>query len=193
MSSSDTDSSSPAAGTTSQPLQFRVHPAVGVARVGNSEDYVIAPQTMAGGPPSNGQKLTGGLPIRAGTPSDPVSSGDLRDDSGALKRQAARFRIFAYPGGGAETWPRGDAENVVEVTIGSTVGGRTVRDIIWTVHLANKKANTFVLMEDGPYQGILGYEDGRLPLIRNTSVQTRRRRSPPTSSRCSTTRRACGN
>jgi hypothetical protein len=56
------------------------------------------------------------------------------------------------------------------VTIGTSIGERTVQSIIWEVHLANKKANTFVLVEDGPYQGILGYEDGRLPPIRNPKV-----------------------
>jgi len=46
----------------------------------------------------------------------------------------------------------------------------TVADILWTVHLANKKANTFVLMEDGAHQGIDGYREGRLPPIRNPGI-----------------------
>jgi hypothetical protein len=142
---------------------FRIHPAIGVARVGNSDNHVIAPETMAGRPVAPGADLTGGLPIRAGSESDPVSSTDLRDASGALKRQAARFRIFHYPAQGEESWPRGDG---AEVTIGCTVDGRTVADIIWTVHVANKKANAFVLVEEGDYQGIAGYQDGRLPPIR---------------------------
>jgi hypothetical protein len=145
---------------------FRIHPAIGVARVGNSDNCVIAPETMAGRPAGEGSALMGGLPIRAGTETDPVTSDDLRDASGALKRQAARFRIFQYPERAQEAWPRGDG---AEITIGSKVGGRTVADIIWTVHVANKKANAFVLVEDGPYQGIVGYEDGRLPPIRNAA------------------------
>jgi len=149
---------------------FRIHPAVGVARVGNSSEYVIAPETMAGAPGApmaDGSALTGGLPIRAGTESDLVRSTDLRDSNGALKRQAARFRIYAYPDRGEEFWPRGDGS---EVTIGSRINGLTVKDIIWTVHLANKKANTFVLVEKGDYQGILGYCEGRLPPIRNPKI-----------------------
>src|SRR5687767_7490651 len=96
---------------------FRIHPAVGIARVGNSEEYVIAPETMAGSPSpiAHNPALTGGLPIREGTESDPVRSSDLRDDSGALKRHAARFRIFAYPELAEETWPRGDGK---EISIG---------------------------------------------------------------------------
>lgn len=145
---------------------FRIHPAVGIARVGNSEAYVIAPETMAGSPAGDGSGLTGGLPIKAGTEAETVRSGDLRDEFGALKRQAARFRVFHYPARDEESWPRGDG---VEITIGSTVEGRKVKDIIWTAHVANKKANTFVLVEDGDYQGIAGYEEGRLPPIRNAS------------------------
>ena len=89
---------------------FRVHPAVGTARVGNSADYVIAPETMAGAG-LGGSTPSGGLPIRAGTESDVVTSADVRDAAGALKRQAARFRVFAYPrltttlhGRGATAW-----------------------------------------------------------------------------------------
>jgi hypothetical protein len=146
---------------------FRIHPAIGVARVGNSHDYVIAPETMAGSLASGADKLTGGLPIRAGTESEPIRSSDLRDAAGGLKRHAARFRLFAYEPQVEEAWPRGDG---VELTIGSKVGGKMVSDIIWTVHVANKKANTFVLVEDGDYQGIAGYSDGRLPPIRNPAI-----------------------
>lgn len=145
---------------------LRIHPSVGIARVGNSAQYVIAPETMAGSPVGGGSPLTGGLPIRAGTESEPVRSGDLRDGDGALKRHAARFRIFAYPERAQEAWPRGDG---VEVNVGDSVGGRTVADIIWTVHVANKKANCFVLTESGR-QGIASYTDGHLPPIRNTEI-----------------------
>lgn len=153
---------------------FRIHPAVGVARVGNSAEYVIAPETMAGEGVGDGTVPSGGLPIRAGTESDPVTSDDVRDQEGALKRHAACFRVFAYPGGADETWPRGDG---IEVAIGSTVGGKTVTDIVWTVHVANKKANWFVLAESGP-QGIASYE-GRLPPMRNPSIDRAGAPQPP--------------
>ncbi len=149
-------------------LLFRVHPAVGIARVGNSDEHVIAPETMAGAADAAGSSLTGGLPIRANTLADVVRSSDLRDAQGALKKQAARFRVFAYPNTGEEAWPRGDG---AEVTIGTQIDGRTVQDILWTVHVANKKANTFVLAEvEGEPQGISSYSEGRLPPIRNPSL-----------------------
>jgi hypothetical protein len=145
---------------------FRIHPAIGIARVGNSEEYVISPETMAGSPVAPGSTLTGGLPIRPAD-GDPVRSSDLRDAGGALKRQAARFRVFAYPSGeGPEAYPRGDG---TEIVIGSIVDGKTVDGILWTVHVANKKANQFVLSEGGAAgtPGIGGYENGELPPIRN--------------------------
>ncbi len=151
----------------SEPLSvFRIHPAIGIARVGNSDEHVIAPETMAGHPVPGEPHLTGGLPIRAGTEAEPVRGTDLRDGSGALKRLAARFRIHAYPEVAKESWPRGDG---VEVTIGSVVGERTVADIVWTVHVANKKANAFQLAETG-LQGIASYADGHLPPLRNPST-----------------------
>jgi len=154
---------------------FRIHPAIGVARVGNSEEYVIAPETMAGSPMPGNASLTGGLPIRAGTEAEPVRSSDLRDASGALKRHAARFRIFYYPARAEETWPRGGG---AEVTLGSKVGDKTVKDIVWTVHVANKKANTFVLTESGA-QGIASYANGNLPPIRNSSIDDPKAPQPP--------------
>ena len=150
---------------------FRIHPAIGVARVGNSEDYVIAPETMAGAPDPNHLQLTGGLPIRPGTEHELVRSSDLRDSTGALKRHAARFKVFRYEDRGEESWPRRDG---TEVTIGSRVGEKVVTNIIWTVHVANKKANTFVFVDDGDHQGIESYTGGRLPPIRNPDADGRR-------------------
>ena len=155
---------------------FRIHPAVGIARVGNSPEYVIAPETMAGVGVGDPTRPSGGLPIKAGTESDPIASADVRDANGALKRHAARFRIFAYPETREEKWPRGDG---VEIAIGSSVGGKTVKDIVWTVHLANKKANWFVLLETGPHQGIDSYSDGRLPPMRNPSIDHPKAPQPP--------------
>jgi hypothetical protein len=132
--------------------QFRVHPAFGIARVGNSEEFYLGPETLAGLPIGPGidtgnPHVTGGLPIKAGTESTVISSDDLRDRSGRMKRQAARFRIYHYPdaGGQPECYPTGAG---TEVTIGSIVNGRTVSDIVWTVHLANKKANSYMLNDE---------------------------------------------
>lgn len=142
---------------------LRIHPAIGLARVGNSEEYYLGPESMAGMPVA-GQKVTGGLPIKPGTDSTTITSSDLRDSDGKLKRQAARFRIYQYQDTAPASYPAGAA---TEVIIGSQVGGKQVSDIIWTVHLANKKANCWEM--EGPEEGITGYENGQLPPIRNAS------------------------
>ncbi|WP_299817316.1 LodA/GoxA family CTQ-dependent oxidase [uncultured Roseibium sp.] len=145
---------------------FRVHPAVGMARVGNSEEFYLGPETMAGLPLGTGEK-TGGIPIRPGTESDTITSSELRDNTGAFKRQAARFKIFQYPETGSESYPTGQG---TEIKIGSKVDGKTVTNIVWTVHVANKKANTFKTENNrlAPDDLIIaGYENGKLPPIRN--------------------------
>jgi hypothetical protein len=124
---------------------FRVHPAIGIARVGNSDEYYLAPETIAGIPTDGPGSVTGGLPIRAGTEDETVTAADLRDRQGRLKRQAARFRVFQYPAQPDEVYPNGIG---TEVQIGTVIGERTVVDLIWTVHLANKKANSYVLNDD---------------------------------------------
>lgn len=144
---------------------LRIHPSIGFARVGDSDEYLLAPETIAG-LPIPGQATTGGLPIRPGTERETITSGDLRDQAGALKRQAARFRIYAYPSDGQEAWPTGQGE---EIKIGSTFGERTVKDIVWQVHLANKKANTYVLEDpENPNGAIIdNYAHGKTPPLRN--------------------------
>lgn len=81
-----------------------IHPAIGIARVGNSQrEYFIGPVVPYPTPPP---------------------PGGYRDPSGALKRQAARFRVY-----GVNT-----ANEVVrELTLDNAY-------IRWVVHVANKKA-----------------------------------------------------
>lgn len=124
---------------------LRIHPAIGIARVGNSTEYYLGPETMAASP-IEGSDIRGGLPIQAGTDSTTITSADIRDAEGKLKRQGARFKIYQYPTEGSSiTYPTPGGE---EVIIGSTVDGKKVVDIIWTAHLANKKANCWEIDED---------------------------------------------
>lgn len=63
-----------------QVVSARIHPAIGVARIGNSpEGYFIGPE----------------VPHPAGPP-----EGGYRDAEGRLKRQAAQFRIYGYNAAG---------------------------------------------------------------------------------------------
>lgn len=140
---------------------FRIEPAIGIARVGNSAEYYIGPE-MAAGEPQPDSRLIGGLPIKPGTDGDTITSADLRDGNGALKRQAARFRVYRFPEDAGRTYPSGVAAQ--EVSIGSRVDGRTVKDIVWTVHLANKKAACWQLNEE---KGMRAYDAGNTPMLRN--------------------------
>lgn len=157
---------------------LRIHPAIGIARVGNSDEYYLAPETPAA-MPQKGTGLLGGLPIKPGTESDPIDDGDLRDAQGALKRQAARFRIYAYLDAGAAGKYPYEGE-VQEVTIGSQLDGGTVRAIVWMVHLANKKANCWWLEEevDPPVgtrpetSSLAAYNAGQAPKLRNPDMGT---------------------
>lgn len=86
-------------------VSVKIHPAIGVARVGNSADgWFYGPEVPD--PP-------------------PVPPGSHKDPHGAMKRQAARFRVYGYDASG---------KVVREITDGP---GTTVT---WRVHLANKKA-----------------------------------------------------
>ncbi|MDO8070380.1 LodA/GoxA family CTQ-dependent oxidase [Janthinobacterium sp. SUN176] len=148
---------------------LRIHPAIGIARVGNSEEYYLGPESLAG-MPLDGQDGTGGLPIRPGTEDTTIASTELRDAGGKLKRQAARFRIYQYAfdaADGVESYPLGRRGGAAEVAIGSMVDGKIVKDIVWTVHLANKKANSW---EGG--DGVAPFENQRAPALRNPAFGT---------------------
>jgi hypothetical protein len=85
-------------------VRAAIHPSIGIARVGSSEDeYFIGPEV---------------------TDPAPRPPGYYKDARGALKREAARFRIYGYNGAG---------EVVSELTADNA-------DILWTVHVASKKA-----------------------------------------------------
>lgn len=84
-------------------VRAAIHPSIGIARLGNSEDeFFLGPEIVD--PP-------------------PFPPGFYRDRSGALKRQAARFRIYGLNTAG---------QAVTELTAGNA-------EIVWRVHLANKK------------------------------------------------------
>ena len=142
---------------------FRIHPSIGIARVGNSQEYYLAPESIAAMPQPGkpDDKTTGGLPIKPGTEDTIIKASDIRDGDGAFKRQAARFRVYAYPTEGTDTYPSAPG---VEINIGSKVDGKEVADIIWSVHLANKKSSWFANNDD---TGVVAYENGNTPNLRN--------------------------
>jgi hypothetical protein len=97
----------------------RIHPGVGIARVGNSPDqHFIGPEE-----PRRPHDIT-------------APDGSFKDEEGRIKRQGARFRIYAYDKGG---------NNLGELPLGKAADYRQGRaaKVEWTVHLANKKGAWF--------------------------------------------------
>src|SRR6185369_13010800 len=94
---------------------FRIHPAIGAARMGNSPEHFIGAESP-------------GVP---GNIDDEAKFKSFRDSQGRILRQGARFRVFEYvrDENGALFNPR-------EVEI-----GKGIAEIQWRVHLANRKAS----------------------------------------------------
>src|SRR5229473_4383784 len=88
-------------------VRAAIYPAIGIGRLGNSEDaYFLAPEVVD--------------PL-------PQEPGFYRDQTGALKRQAVRFRVYGLNAAGRA---------VAELTA-------DIAEIRWTVHLANKKSSWY--------------------------------------------------
>ena len=88
---------------TTQIVSCAIHPAIGIARVGNSQDgFFLGPE----------------VPEVAPNP------GTFKDSQGAVKRQAARFRLYGL-----------DRQGQVVKELTAADG-----EITWFAHLANKKA-----------------------------------------------------
>lgn len=153
---------------------FKIHPAIGCARIGNSDEFYLAPEQPGALPiecDDQGREILDkkGQPQRVSTFKE---AGNL----GRIKRQAARFRIFVYD--------EGQSDSQIELRIGdkfqfpldtSTTGPQivegTVTDIEWTVHLANKKSSWYAFSQN---DGMHGYKPG-FPL-RNPEVTAPDRR-----------------
>src|SRR3712207_198577 len=76
-------------------MTFKIHPAIGIARLGNSpSDFYLAPEEP------------GGLPIQCNAEGQAVLDengqearvSQFKDDQQRVMRQAARFRVYVYDG-----------------------------------------------------------------------------------------------
>lgn len=104
--------------------RFRIHPAIGIARLGDAgaDDYFLGPETP-------------GLAPTGEAPGTAVPPYKVRAGNGPtrIKPQGARFHIWEYRKVGGKWTP------VREVLLGD----RDVESIEWTAHLANRKASFF--------------------------------------------------
>jgi hypothetical protein len=114
-------------------VRAAIHPGIGVARVGDSpSEFFVGPE------------LLHPTPVHGG----------YRDASGALKRQAAQFRIYGYDAHG---------DVVAELTAENA-------RIRWTAHLANKKSAWY------KYVGVMELPDSSPTPRRNPNFIGPRRR-----------------
>jgi hypothetical protein len=117
-----------------------IHPGIGIARVGNSSDTPFV------GPEN---------PLIADVP-----KGGYKDSEGRVRRQAARFRIYAFDGEG---------KNLGELPIAGDAGVGTTpyATVLWKVHVVNKKgaAHEFAYYRPDP------------KVLRNPAIKTEDRRS----------------
>jgi L-Lysine epsilon oxidase N-terminal len=131
------------------PARFSIHPAIGIARLGNSPtSFCIASERRGAFPIDCDED---GNPIVKDGVEQPVQS--FVDAEGRIRRQAARFSVFVYddksPDG--REIGIGDTFDMVNQRSGQL---QTVRvdDIRWTVYLANKKASWYEFQEtDGEH------------------------------------------
>jgi hypothetical protein len=130
--------------------KFRIHPAIGIARLGNSPtSFCIAPDEAGTFPIDCDQD---GNPIIKDGKEAPVSN--FKDDKGRIRRQAARFRVFVYddksPDG--RELAIGDTLDIVAQRSGQRLTVK-IDDIQWSVYLANKKASWYAFKETSGEHG----------------------------------------
>lgn len=115
---------------------YKIHPGIGIARLGNSiDEFYLAPETPAGRP-QDCDNL--GNPRFGPDGVTPLLVKSYKDAQGRVKRQAARFQVYVYD----ETSPEGRPLKLGDFVEGGGNRG-TLVDIHWRVYLANKKACWF--------------------------------------------------
>ncbi|NGM87943.1 hypothetical protein G5B35_11565 [Parapusillimonas sp. SGNA-6] len=103
---------------------IRIHPGIGIARLGDSDEFYIGPEAP-------------GMVVDPGGTGGPgPQGGTYRDSQARLKRQAQRYRVYAYDA---------DGNVVAELTSGSGL----VKAMRWRVHVRNMKAANYAFQ--GPY------------------------------------------
>jgi hypothetical protein len=115
------------------PTIYKIHPGIGIARLGNSPNaFCISPEEPAALPLECDAR---GNPLRSPDGTTELRITKFKDDEGRIKRQAARFQVWAYD----EDSPQGRPLKLGDPIAGGGNRGVLV-DIQWRVYLANKKA-----------------------------------------------------
>lgn len=116
---------------------IRIHPGIGMARLGDSDEFFIGPEAP-------------GIVVDPGGKGGPgPKGGTYRDGQARLKRQAQRYRVYAYDASG---------KVVAELTSDSD----QVQAVQWRVHVRNMKAANYA------FQGAYLFDPDKL---RNPAIQ----------------------
>jgi hypothetical protein len=138
--------------------RYKIHPALGIARLGNSPDeFCISPETPAALPIACDAK---GNPLLDADGKTPLTITKFKDSEGRIRRQAARFQVYVYD----EQSPEGRPLELGDSVEGGGNHGKLV-DIQWRVYLANKKSAWYEFQQ---LEGEHGYLPGH-PL-RNAAI-----------------------
>jgi len=116
-------------------LKVAVYPPLGIARIGDSRDeFYVGPE----------------IP-------DQPSKGPFRDAKGRIKRQGARFRVYAH-------YSNGDVEELYS---------KNTTSIEWKVHLVNSKSAYWEFTERYEFNAILDANNDKNPhkVLRNPNIQ----------------------
>ncbi|MBP6019855.1 MAG: LodA/GoxA family CTQ-dependent oxidase [Burkholderiaceae bacterium] len=116
---------------------IRIHPGIGLARLGDSDEFYIGPEAR-------------GVVVDPGGSNGPgPDGGTYRDSNARLKRQAQRYRVYAY-----------DANDKVVAEL--TTDSGLIQSVQWRVHVRNMKAANYA------FQGAYLFDPDAL---RNPSIQ----------------------
>jgi hypothetical protein len=146
---------------------YRIHPGIGIARLGNSPDQFCIAAEQPAALPIACDRAGNSLPLGAPYGEEQRAT-QFKDEEGRIKRQAARFGIWVYD----DDNPQGRPLKIGDPVAGGGNQG-TLVDIQWRVHLANKKASWYEFKQ---LEGEHGYAKGhprRNPQVKEKQARHR--------------------
>ncbi|MCI5081068.1 MAG: LodA/GoxA family CTQ-dependent oxidase [Saprospiraceae bacterium] len=153
--------------------QYSIHPAIGIARVGDSEqNHFYLPPAQLGQMPVECDEWGN---VKTAKDGHYPTIKSFRDKDKAILRQGAQFKVYMTDkDGNSQPLVVKDAKKKIKGTIvsGATGSGELI-DIIWTVHLANKKSAWYDFEQTSGEHGYAEDHPLRNPEITNDIERNR--------------------